>query len=245
MIASWASNLLIGSAKMVVQWNWNALLFGKVSFAFSVSNLFLTFVTAISVVLFPSIKRIEENHLPKLYKSIRELITPLLFILLVFYYPGCLILQKWLPNYVESLRFLGILLPMIIYSTKVSLLTNNYLKAFRKEKKMLIINVSSIACGLSLYLLSALLFDNTDLLLICVVVVLMLRSIWSELEVSKTIHISFIKEFLLEGVLSALFIICASNLKPLVGFLIYSCAVVLYCSSHKSGIKSVGYLLAN
>ncbi len=72
LVANWASNFLVGSGKMIIQWCWNALIFGKVTFAFSISNLFLNFVMAISVVLFPSIKRMDKDELPKVYKSIRE-----------------------------------------------------------------------------------------------------------------------------------------------------------------------------
>ena len=53
LMANWSAMLMIGSAKMIIQWRWDELTFGKVSFTFSVSNVFLVFVTAISVVLFP------------------------------------------------------------------------------------------------------------------------------------------------------------------------------------------------
>lgn len=69
MLANWSAMLMIGGAKMIIQWRWDELLFGKVSFAFSVSNVFLVFVTAISVVLFPSLQRIEQDKLPQMYKS--------------------------------------------------------------------------------------------------------------------------------------------------------------------------------
>lgn len=59
MLSSYAANFLVGSGKMVIQWRWGLLVFGKVSLAFSLTSFFLQFVTAISVVLFPSIKRME------------------------------------------------------------------------------------------------------------------------------------------------------------------------------------------
>ncbi|MDE6791047.1 MAG: hypothetical protein K2J61_04925, partial [Clostridia bacterium] len=68
MMANWSAMLMIGGAKMIIQWRWDELLFGKVSFAFSVSNVFLVFVTAISVVLFPSLQRVDKDKLPSMYK---------------------------------------------------------------------------------------------------------------------------------------------------------------------------------
>ena len=109
MMANWSAMLLIGGAKMIIQWRWDELLFGKVSFAFSVSNVFLVFVTAISVVLFPSLQRIERDKLPQMYKSIRNILSPLLFFVMIFYFVGCYILDLWLPQYSASLQYLGIL----------------------------------------------------------------------------------------------------------------------------------------
>lgn len=64
MLSSYAANFLVGSGKMVIQWRWGLLVFGKVSLAFSLTSFFLQFVTAISVVLFPSIKRMEPGQAP-------------------------------------------------------------------------------------------------------------------------------------------------------------------------------------
>ena len=39
MFANLSSMLLVGGAKMIIEWKWGTLIFGKTSFAFSVSNL--------------------------------------------------------------------------------------------------------------------------------------------------------------------------------------------------------------
>ena len=129
MISNWSAMLFVSGAKMIIEWKWGILLFGKTSFAFSLSGIFLVFVTAISVVLFPSLKRMKQETLPSFYKKLRDVLFPLLFWCLLFYYPSCWILEKWLPNYASSLAYVGILSPMVIYTANVGLLTNNYLKA--------------------------------------------------------------------------------------------------------------------
>ncbi|BCP64382.1 hypothetical protein SUT503_14400 [Streptococcus parasuis] len=136
MIANFSSNFIVGSAKFAIQIIWSAIVFAQISFSFSITNLFLTFVMAISAVLFPSLKRMDKSRLPIFYSAIRGLITPVLICALAFYFPGSYILKIWLPKYEDSLIYAGILLPLIISSTKVSLLTNNYLKAFREEKNV-------------------------------------------------------------------------------------------------------------
>lgn len=236
MLANWSAMLMIGSAKMIIQWRWDELVFGKVSFAFSVSNVFLVFVTAISVVLFPSLQRIDRNKLPEMYKSIRGALSPLLFFIMLFYFPGCWILDRWIPQYSQSLIYLGILLPIIIYSSKVSLLTNNYLKVYRKEKYMLIVNAISIAVGVALFALCAYAFSNLIALIASVVFVIMLNSVLAEIFVSRIIHVRLVKHYIIEAVMTVGFILCASLLPRWWGCLAYFGVYVVYAAINYKSI---------
>ena len=228
LVANWTSMLLVGSAKMIVQFRWSDLLFGKVSFSFSIANLFLAFINAISVVLFPALKRMESKQLPLLYIKLRESISPILFGTLLIYFPGCWILEKWIPQYIPSLTYLGYLLPMIIFASKVSLLTNNYLKAYRKETIMLCINIVCAMSAITMYLIATYLYDNLALLLIAVVFVVMLRSIVSEIVVAKLINKRFYTEFALELIVTAFFIICTQCLDRWMGMMCYAVFYSLY-----------------
>ncbi len=188
LIANLSSLFFVGGAKMVVQWHYDPLLFGKVAFSFTLVNLFLTFVTAASVGIFPSLKRIDTADLPDFYVRIRRSMTPLLFVSLLLYFPGCYVLKLWLPNYVDSLVYLSILLPMIVYESRVTLLTNNYLKTYRKERLMLIVNLVSVAIAFVLFLVSAYILDSLFILLACLVLVSFVRSVVSEIVVMRIIN---------------------------------------------------------
>ncbi len=238
-ISNFSSSLLFGGAKMVAQWHWDELLFGKVAFAFSCINLFFSLFTAISVVLFPSLKRTSQNELPNLYSKMRNALSPLLFCAMIFYFPLCFVLNIWLPNYSVSLKFLGILLPVIIFSSKVSLLTNNYLKAYRKEKLMLIINVISVVFGFLLCLLCAYILDNLDLLLYSVVLIIMVRSIASEIVVSKLINKKLYKDFAVELIMTVAFIVIVRYLNLWQGCLVYLAALVIYAVIYRKNIINI------
>lgn len=239
MVATWSSIMLVGLAKMLIQWHWDELVFGKVSFAFSVSNLFLTFVSAISIVLFPSMKRMDKAELPKLYMGIRQLTSPILFGMLLCYFPGCWVLEKWLPNYASSLRYLGILLPMIVFSSQVSLLTDNYLKAYRKEKTMLYINLASIIFAASCFLVSIYVFESVELLLLSVVLAIMLRSMASELLVAKIINVKIYHIFPKEIVLVAVFVVSIRFFSLWVACACYAIAFIIYMMLNKQVIELI------
>ena len=232
LIATWSSMFLLGSTKMLVQRNWNEIIFGKVSFAFSLTSLFLSFVTAASIALFPSLKRKVVSELPDTYMKIRNFLSPMLFSALVLYYPIYFILEKWIPKYEVSLRYLALVLPIIVYTSKVTLLTNNYIKTYRKERYLLIINVVMLAVSICLVGLATIYFKNLELALLLAVFSVALRSIISEFVVSKLIKKNLTPYFVKEFILTAIFL-CSTNLLNFAhGFYLYLASLSIYMISY-------------
>lgn len=228
MVANWSSMMIVGGAKMFIQWNWDALSFGKVSFAFSISNLFLTFASAISVVLFPSLKRIDSSELPRLYTELNQMLSPALFFILVFFFPGRWILGLWLPKYSVSLKYLGLMLPSVIYISKVSLLTNNYLKAYRKEKQLLYVNLITVTLALLCFAISTFVFHSMEAVLLSIVMVVYVRFVISDRIVLKEIQQHRSSEYITEAALTLVFIAAASYHGFDVGFFIYLASLAIY-----------------
>jgi len=228
MIANWSATMIVGFAKTIIQYKWGVFVFGKISFSFSLTNLFLSFIAASAIVLFPSLKRMEPDCLPVLYARIRNMLTPSLIIIMSLYFPVCGILNRWLPNYAESLSYLGLLLPMIIFSAKTTLLTDNYLKAYRKENDLLYINLGSIVFAFTGFLFFSFVFDSIDGMILWVVASIALRFIVSEHRVGKIIEKFYPKENLLDMIWAFLFVICARNLSLIYGFILYSMSLFFY-----------------
>ena len=196
-------------------------------------------MTAISVVLFPSLKRTDKQNLPGLYQKIRGVITPFLIIILIFYYPGCWVLRKWLPTYNNSLVYLGILLPIIIFSSKISLLTNNYLKALRKEKMMLIINLISVAIAIGMFTICAYFINNLKMLLVSIVIAILICSTLSEFVVMKTLNIFDISYFFGEIIMTLVFETTTMLSSQMMGLIVYTMAVVLFLYFNRNNMSYI------
>lgn len=134
MLSNVASMLILGVFRQFVETKWSIEVFGKLSFTLSISNMFLTFINAVGVVMFPILRRTNPQNLSKVYLMLRNLFVPITYICLLLFMPSKIILEMWLPQYKESLLFMGILFPMVIYEGRMSLLINTYLKTIRKEK---------------------------------------------------------------------------------------------------------------
>lgn len=237
MIANWLSFLLTGLGRIFVERHWDVLIFGKISFAFSLIAMFLVFITAVSVVVFPSLKRIDPERLSGLYMSIRNILSPIFVFVLLLYYPCCLIIKWWLPNYVSSIEALGILFPIVIFSSKVGLLTNNYLKALRGEKAIFKINLITFVVSVLLYTVSTFLLDNLTLVLVSMVITIALCSVMAEQVVARKLGLNITKEQVGELVLSSLFILIVGVCSPLLGFLLFGVVAMIYYATHAGKIK--------
>ena len=134
-------------------------------------------------------------------------------------------------------------MPTIVFTSKVSLLTNNYLKAFRKEKKMFLINVVSVCLAISAFVVSAYVFDNLNMLLICIVTVLMFRSIASEIEVMKILNLHGMKDFIIEILMTIVFVFSTIQFDLWKGFMIYLFAGSIYIYFYREHMKEYFYVI--
>ncbi len=163
MLSSIASMLIMGTIRFFVQQRWTIETFGKLSFTLSLSNMFLTFINAVGIVMFPLLRRTNKERLPSLFVTLRGVFVPLTYAILLLYVPVKFVLGMWLPEYSESLKFMGILFPIVIYEGRMSLLINTYLKTLRKEKTILFVNVLTLALSLILSLFVIFVVGNLNL----------------------------------------------------------------------------------
>lgn len=210
MLSNIASMFIIGSIRFFVERRWTIEVFGKLSFTLSISNMFLTFINAVGVVMFPLLRRTDEKKLPSLYETLRGLFVPLTYLILVFYGPARYILSMWLPEYAESLKFMGILFPIIIYEGRMSLLVNTYLKTLRQEKTILFVNVLTLAATLLASLIIIFVMGNLTLAVVLIMCSLAFRCIVAELLLSRYMKINVWKNEILETFITIVFV--AGNL---------------------------------
>ncbi len=236
MLANFASLLIIGIVRFGIERNWDITTFGKISLTLSISNLLMVFINAIGIILFPMLRRTSVKNLPKIYLTLRIIITIPMFGLLIFYYPLKLALSAWLPNYVESFTYMALLFPMCVYEGKMALLINTYLKTLRKEKMILIINLATVVLSLLLTLLFTILFKDLLIITLSIVVLLAFRCILAEVLLSKVLNVKIINNIIQEVIMVICFILTAWFLTFWIGFMTYILSYCIYLFIRKSKV---------
>lgn len=233
-----ASLLIIGVVRLGIERTWDVATFGKVSLTLSVSKLVMLFINSIGIILFPVLRKIDAKKLPSIYSTMRDILMAILLGLLTVYYPFRTVLTAWLPNYSDSLAYMAMLFPMIVFEGKMCLLINTYLKTLRKEGILLRINIISLLMSTIITLLTTTILGKLELAVASIVIILAVRSILAEIWLSKELDIKVNKDIVLEVIMTIVFITTSWYINAWTSTLIYSIFFLLYINIKSKELKS-------
>jgi O-antigen/teichoic acid export membrane protein len=168
MLSGMSSMLMTGIIRISIEKQWNIETFAKVSVTLNISNMLMVFISAVSVVLYPEIKRIDKYKYLPIYNKMRAILMTFILGAICFYYPIRLLLMNLIPQYKESLIYAAILLPVCIYSSNMSMLIQTFMKVLRLEKKILLTNFVGFLSAVILTLVSVFWVKNINLAVVSV-----------------------------------------------------------------------------
>lgn len=163
--------LIIGIIRFGIEQKWGIEVFSKVSLSLAVINAVMIFMLSLSVVIFPILKRIEANRYEEVYKKFNIVLTVALVVLLCMYFPLMGFLNNWFPSYVDGLKYLVFLFPLLLFEGKTTVLEESFLKALRKETTLLVINIVSLFSSIVSTILFAFIMGNLELTIISILIV--------------------------------------------------------------------------
>ena len=125
------------------------------AFAYNMIELITVATSAISTVLYPTLKTLNEDTVKKNYSKLNAYLLMFVALCLTAYYPLVLIVNAFLPKYVESLPIFLIILPGVLISSSIAVIKYNCYKTFNKINnyfiKSLIILCLAIIADLAVY----------------------------------------------------------------------------------------------
>lgn len=234
--ANIASMLITGIVRLGIQQKWDVATYGKISLTLNVSSLILTFISAIAIVLYPTLRRIREDKLVQMYGVACSLLITVLFAVMALYYPVEIILTRWLPQYEDSLRYMAILFPMCIYSAKMTMLVQTYMNVYRLEKYILKVNICGVFVAVITTVVSISVFNSLTCTMIAIVINQIFRCVYAEWTLSKYINISILQDTIMEIALTILFIFSNWYIGKWEGIIIYVSGYFVYLYVKKNDL---------
>lgn len=239
LFANISGILIIGFIRFVIEKKWDIAMFGKISLSLTICNVFVSFINAISLVLFPHFKRLSQNDLVNYFEKLSFIVTIGMFLCMTCFYPFKCILERILPAYSESIIALSILFPVALFETRMALLLLTFLKVYRKERAILYINL--ITVGISMiysifaYFLSFPMFVN----LVMIVILMGLRALISDVFVRRKLLKINNYDIFFNISYAILFILLSKNTSILISILILLVFSAIYTMFKINKIREI------
>lgn len=202
-----ASMMILGIGRFMIDSHWGIVVFGKISFALSLTTFVLAFVQQVSMVFCPALKRVEETDQINVYTAMCRFCFFFMSIIYLLMIPGKWIISIWIPQYTDSVYYLGILLPICIFDAKMNMIFNTYFKVLRQEKTLLQINLLSLIFSCALSAIGIYVFTSYWFIIVGMVMSVIFRSMCSEFKMNQIMNINSTKMSVFEILFALLYMI--------------------------------------
>ncbi len=228
MIANLMAMLVMGAGKLFLERLGSVADFSQYSFAVNAMSIAMAFISAVGLVLYPVLCRLEKASLPYYFQRINRLLCAFIFTMMLIYYPLVPVIRIFLPKYTPVLSYLYLLFPIVIMQSKMQLLINNYYESLREEKAMMWANISSVALFVAVALPLFLLHHSVLVIVWVTLGVFVWRCYASEIFLKKRMGIRSLRNMAEELGMGALFLLVNGFLGLLPGLFLYGAAVAVY-----------------
>lgn len=221
MIANLCSSLILTLDRQFVNALFDTDTYAVYAFAYNMLSLVTTATAAISVVLYPMMKRTDEEILKRQYSRMIAIILVLVSFCLLIYYPLCWFVDWFLPQYAASLLIFRIIFPGLSVSSCITIVMHNYYKTLNRNFSFFIISVVILIVSSAANVLAYLFWGTPAAVSVASIAVMILWYLVSERFFVRNYGAKWKKNFLFMLVSMAAFygVTCIENYA--VGFLLH------------------------
>lgn len=160
MLSNFVSNMILQLDRQFVSLLYDTADYAVYAFAYNMLGLVTVAISAIATVLYPTLKRYDENRLKTHYSPLISLLSVITGFCLIVYFPLILFVRSFLPAYTDSLLIFRIILPGIMVSTNVSVVIFNYYNALGKSNRFFFISIGILVLSVVANFIAWFVFRN-------------------------------------------------------------------------------------
>ena len=152
LFSNLATTIAINIDKQLVDLLFDIEEFALYSFAYSMLSMITVVVSAVGIVLYPTLKRTSLDNSAKNYTLLNKIVIATVLIGLIGYFPLAYFIPTFLPNYIGAIPIFRIALPGLVFTSAISIVKHNFFKLYNKNVQYLIISVIAIVVNIFLNL---------------------------------------------------------------------------------------------
>ena len=183
------------------------------------------------------LKNINKESQRKYFNLSVDLLNVLLLACLLFVPFINYSVLNFLPKYAKSLEYFFYLVPMIVYEGKLQIVLNTYMKALRKERALMNINLLSLIISFLLCIVGYY-YGSIDFIILSITFATILRSIILENFLNKNLNTSD-NSWVLVFTIIILFVFLFSYFDLIIAFLLYITVYIIFLIIYKNNIKEI------
>ena len=157
LFANLCSTLILTLDRQFVSILFETTVYAKYAFAYNMLSLVTVATSAMSTVLYPTLKRTTREMMRDNYSLLISMVSIIVFGALMAYFPLCLFVTWFLPKYEESLIIFRIVFPGLALSSPITVIMHNFYKAEEKNllyfKKSVVVLLVSAAANAVAYVI--------------------------------------------------------------------------------------------
>lgn len=195
LVANLCSTFILNADRQFVSIFFDMDTYAIYAFAYNMLGLGTTALSAISTVIYPLLKRTNDNNLKSIYSKGKIVILILSFACLLFFFPLKAFIFWFLPKYESSLQIFRIILPGLAISSIITIIMHNFYKIEGKEVQFFVKSVLILALSIIANFVAYLIFKTTIAISIASIVVMIAWYLLIEAYFVKKHQMRFIKDF--------------------------------------------------
>lgn len=232
---------ILASGRLVVEHFWSINSFAQISLAVSLAFFIMSFISQLSLILFPILCNAETSIQKKILRDGSLLIGFISVLGFGFYFLTHFFIKWWLPSYNESLAYLIYLFPIILFENKTQILYTTYCKSQNKLGLLMKVNLLVLFIALAMYFVAAQI-HSIEFVLVTMFFALMLRSLILHFYLFRYFKLKTEKYFYIEIALSVAFILVYKLFGFWISGIFFLLAVVGYSLMALKDLKSIYFI---
>lgn len=157
LFANLLSTLILTLDRQFVNILFDTETYATYAFAYNMLALVTVAMSAISTVLYPSLKRTDKDILKENFSKLNAIILIIVFLLISIYFPLAIFINWFLPKYNASLLIFRVIFPGLAFSSAITVVMHNYYKTINKNNiyffKSVIVLVVSVISNVVAYVI--------------------------------------------------------------------------------------------
>ena len=227
LLANLCSTLLLTLDRQFVNVLFENEIYAIYAFAYNLLSLVTVAVSAISTVLFPSLKRAEKSKIMNEYKDYVSLIALLIFLCISIYFPLSIFIRWYLPNYILSLGIFKTIFPGLVISSAISIIIQNYYKVLNISREFFKKSVFALIISFALNVIFYKIFNTPLSISVASIFSMIIWYISCDSTLSKIIYVNNINNLIYMLIGIVIFYLCSNLNNWLLGLGLYILLIVI------------------